>query len=92
MSTSATFTVSTPTSGGGNVQCINIDATGSALDPIAQDAPVLLNEKHDLALSGAGTGTGILSVRVSAPNTIRIGVKGLNSSLMPTFDVLITAL
>ena len=91
MATSASFTITVPTNGGSaNMGYVDLNVAGSALDGIAQDAPIVINEKHDLNYTQHQFG--VLGARVSALNTIRIKTRGINSSSMPTIDVLITRL
>lgn len=89
MTTSATVTL-TPPANQNLLQYVDVNVAGSALDGIAQDTPIIINTKADIALGLQGVG--IIGARVSAINTVRFAVKGINASMSPTVDVLVTKL
>ena len=79
----ATITV-TPPAGNNGTGWVDIDVTGTALDPLAPGDAVILNPDSD-AINLATFGAYV--ARVSAANTLRVGVRLLSAPVDIRFSV-----
>lgn len=87
---SETFTVVFPPS---NLQptFVDVSTIGTALNGVATGVPTLVTPVDDITISGGSqSGDGIVTARVSATDTVRLGAKGLGSNpitvLVTVFD------
>lgn len=63
--------VTVPSPGGQGTGWVEVDVSNTALDPVAEGDPVILNPIDDVNI----TTFGLALVRASAPNKLRFGVK-----------------
>lgn len=66
---------------------VDVSTAGTPLDFLPQGTPVHVTLTSDIPAVVAGGGDGVLTARVSAPNTLRFRSKGFPDG---AYDVLVT--
>lgn len=87
---SETFTLTFPTNINAKPVFVDVSTVGTNLAGLLQDAPLVCNPKEDISIVGGSAGDGVITVRASAPDTLRFGARGVTPST--PFAVLVTEL